>query len=364
MFMMPLHPPGRPPSHTLAEDREAVLLADRLGYAEALVGEHVTDLAENITSCLMFLASLAHETKDIVLGSGTINMPNAHPAAIAAQVAMLDHMLKGRFLMGISPGGLMSDAEVFGNLQKDRGAIFLESINMVLDIWAKDAPYDLHGQFFSASTRSTSILEIGQGAILKPYQKPHPPIVVTAVAPHSKGVVEAAKRGWTPLSANFLLPEWVATHWPKYQEGCAAAGRTASGRDWRVAKSIFVADDERTAKDYGHGPKGPYHFYFKQLIRKLVGAGGRGNLFKLDPAEPDASITADAMTPRLVIAGTVQSVVDQLLAFRAKVGPFGTLYYACHDWVDPALGRRSMQLMAEQVLPRLNAALKESATQT
>jgi alkanesulfonate monooxygenase SsuD/methylene tetrahydromethanopterin reductase-like flavin-dependent oxidoreductase (luciferase family) len=358
-FMMPLHPPGRRPSETLQEDREAILLADRLGYCEALVGEHVTDLAENVTSCLMFLASLAHETKQIVLGSGTINMPNSHPAAIAAQVAMLDHMLKGRFLMGISPGGLMSDAEVFGNFGKDRNAMFLESINMVLDIWAKDAPYELQGSFFSVSTKRTMIPEIGQGTILKPYQKPHPPIVVTAVAPHSKGVTEAAKRGWAPISANFLLPEWVASHWPKYKEGCLSINKTPQGTEWRVAKSIFVADDERTAREYGHGPKGPYYFYFKQLIRKLVGAGGRGNLFKLDPNEPDASITADTVTPKLVIAGTVQSVVDQILAFREKVGPFGTLYYPCHDWVDPALARRSMQLMAEEVMPRVNAALKE-----
>jgi alkanesulfonate monooxygenase SsuD/methylene tetrahydromethanopterin reductase-like flavin-dependent oxidoreductase (luciferase family) len=358
--MMPLHPPARQPHETLAEDREAILLADRLGYCEALVGEHVTDLAENVTSCLMFLASLAHETKTIVLGSGTINMPNSHPAAIAAQVAMLDHMLKGRFIMGISPGGLMSDAEVFGNYKKDRNAIFLESINMVLDIWKANGPYNLSGQFFSVTTANTMIPEIGQGTIIKPYQKPHPPIVVTAVAPHSKGVTEAAKRGWAPISANFLLPEWVASHWPRYQEGCIAVGKKPEGSDWRVAKSIFVADDEQTARRYGHGPQGPYHFYFKQLIRKLVGAGNRGNLFKLDQSEPDASITADTVTPKLVIAGTVNSVVDQVLAFREKVGPFGTLYYPCHDWVDPALAKRSMQLMAEQVMPKVNAALKEA----
>jgi alkanesulfonate monooxygenase SsuD/methylene tetrahydromethanopterin reductase-like flavin-dependent oxidoreductase (luciferase family) len=358
-FMMPLHPPAREPWQTYNEDREAIILADKLGYAEALVGEHVTDLAENVTSCLMFLASLVHETKSIVLGSGTVNMPNSHPAAIAAQVAMLDHMLKGRFIFGISPGGLMSDAEVFGNFKKDRNAIFLESINMVLDIWQKDAPYNLSGQFFNVTTENTKILEIGQGRIIKPYQKPHPPIVVTAVAPHSKGVTEAAKRGWAPISANFLLPEWVASHWPKYQEGCVAAGKTASGKEWRVAKSIFVADNEKTAKEYGHGANGPYHFYFKQLIRKLVGAGNRGNLFKLDQSEPDSAITADSMTPKLVIAGTVDSVVDQILAFREKVGPFGTLYYPCHDWVDPALAKKSMQLMAEQVMPKVNKALKE-----
>ncbi|MGH8740411.1 MAG: LLM class flavin-dependent oxidoreductase, partial [Burkholderiales bacterium] len=194
---------------------------------------------------------------------------------------------------------------------------------------------------------------------LKPYQKPHPPIVVTAVAPHSKGVTEAAKRGWTPISANFLLPEWVASHWPKYKEGCLSINKEPKPGDWRIAKSIFVADDEATAKRYGHGAQGPYHFYFKQLIRKLVGLGGRGNLFKLDQNEPDAAITADTMTPRLVIAGTVNSVVDQLLAFREKVGPFGTLYYPCHDWVDEKLGKRSMELMAEQVMPRVNASLKE-----
>jgi alkanesulfonate monooxygenase SsuD/methylene tetrahydromethanopterin reductase-like flavin-dependent oxidoreductase (luciferase family) len=358
-FMMPLHPSTRAPWRTYEEDREAILLADQLGYKEALVGEHVTDLAENVTSCCMFLASLAHDTKQIVLGTGTVNMPNSHPAAIAAQVAMLDHLLKGRFIFGISPGGLMSDAEVFGNYKKDRNAIFLESINMVLEIWKGEAPYNLQGQFFHVTTQNTQIPEIGQGTIIKPYQKPHPPIVVTAVAPHSKGVTEAAKRGWTPISANFLLPEWVKSHWPRYVEGCEALGKKAHGKDWRVAKSIFVADDERTAKEYGHGSKGPYHFYFKQLIRKLVGLGGRGNLFKLDQNEPDSSITADTMTPRLVIAGTVHSVVEQLLAFREKVGPFGTLYYPCHDWVDPKLAKRSMELMVDQVMPKVNAALKE-----
>lgn len=358
-FMMPLHPPGRQPWQTYAEDREAILLADKLGYSEALVGEHVTDLAENVTSCLMFLASLVHDTKNIVLGSGTVNMPNSHPAAIAAQVAMLDHLLKGRFIFGISPGGLMSDAEVFGNYKKDRNAIFLESINMVLDIWKGSSPYDLTGQFFNVTTANTSIPEIGQGAIIKPYQMPHPPIVVTAVAPHSKGVTEAAKRGWTPISANFLLPEWVASHWPKYEEGCLSINKKPRGEDWRVAKSIFVSDDDKVARRYGHGSEGPYHFYFKQLIRKLVGAGGRANLFKLDQSEPDASITADTMTPKLVIAGTVNSVVEQIVAFREKVGPFGTLYYPCHDWVDPKLAKRSMELMAEQVMPKVNAALKE-----
>jgi alkanesulfonate monooxygenase SsuD/methylene tetrahydromethanopterin reductase-like flavin-dependent oxidoreductase (luciferase family) len=88
----------------------------------------------------MFLSSLAFDTKQIKLGSGTINMPNTHPAAVAANVAMIDHLLQGRFIMGISPGGLASDAEVFGNFGKDRLEMFVEAIDMVLAIWKGSAP--------------------------------------------------------------------------------------------------------------------------------------------------------------------------------------------------------------------------------
>ena len=167
-FMMPLHPPKRQPHETYVEDREAILLADKLGYKEALVGEHVTDLAENVTSCCMFLASLANETKSIVLGTGTVNMPNTHPAAVAAQIAMLDHMLDGRLNFGISPGGLMSDAEVFGNLDADRTAMFQEAIDLVLKIWASEPPYDFQGQFWTVSTARTMMTEIGQGFVARP----------------------------------------------------------------------------------------------------------------------------------------------------------------------------------------------------
>jgi len=109
-FTMPIHPLGKDWRQTLKEDREAFLLADELGFTEAYVGEHVTDKAENITSCIAFIAWIAAATKQIKLGTGTINMPNSHPASIAASMAMLDHMLDGRLIFGISPGGLLSDA--------------------------------------------------------------------------------------------------------------------------------------------------------------------------------------------------------------------------------------------------------------
>lgn len=360
MFMMPLHPHTRSLAETLEEDTQAVILADELGFSEAFVGEHITDAAETITSSTMFLAHLASQTKSITLGTGTVNLPNTHPATVAAEVAMLDHLLKGRLIFGISPGGLMSDAEVFGNLDKDRNEMFVESINMVLDIWQKEPPYDLVGKHWSVSTARTMIPEIGQGFIAKPLQRPHPPIVGTAVAPFSKGVTEMAKRGWTPISANFLLPKWVASHWPKYVEGRTAVGATASPADWRVAKNIFVADDEKTARQYGHGHDGPYAFYFRQLMNKMI-KGGRSNLFKADPNMPDADLTLDYVLDNLVIAGTVDQVVEQLYSFREQIGDFGTLLYACQDWQNPELGKRSMELMAKEVMPKLNQRIADEA---
>lgn len=359
-FTMPIHPVDKDWRQCLREDREAFILADELGFREAYCGEHTTDLAENITSCTMFLASLADSIKTMRLGTGTVNLPNSHPAAVAGNVAMLDHLLDGRFNFGISPGGLLSDAEVFGNLDNDRGKMFLEGINTILKIWESDAPYDIEGDFWKISTARTLITELGQGTIPRPLQKPHPPIVVTAVAPFSKGVTEAAARGWDPISANFLLPKWTASHWPKYVEGCERMGRPADPDNWRVARSIFVADDLDVAREYALGPDSPYRFYYSQLFTKLK-LGGRINLFKPDQDMDDDAITLEFVLDQLITWGTPDKVADELLAFHETVGDFGTLLYPGKDWADVKLARRSMVLMAEQVLPKVNQAIAGKA---
>jgi len=355
-FTMPIHPVDKDWRVSLREDREAFILADELGYVEGYVGEHVTDKAENITSCITFIATLIEATKRIKLGTGTVNLPNTHPATVASSIAMLDHLLDGRFIFGISPGGLLSDAEAFGNLDANRNEMFLEAINQVLAIWATDPPYNIKGKYWTISTARTLMEDIGQGIIAKPLQKPHPPIVVTAVAPFSKGVTEAAARGWDPISANFLMPVWVKSHWPKYVEGCQKGGRPADPANWRVAKSIFVADDDKTARAYATAAKSPYRQYYGSLVTKLL-KNGRAELFKTQRDMPDEAVTLDFVTDKLVIWGSPGKVVDELLAFREEVGDFGTLLYAGKDWLDRDLGRRSMILLAEKVLPALNAAI-------
>ena len=124
---------------------------------------------------------------------------------------MFDHLAKGRFIIGVSPGNLRTDAEAIGNLDEDRNKLFEEAIDVILEIWTRDPPYDidLPNNRFKVSTAKTARLEIGLGHLAKPYQKPSPEIVGTVVAPFSKGVIAMGKRDFHPLSANFLLPKWV-----------------------------------------------------------------------------------------------------------------------------------------------------------
>jgi len=362
LFMMPLHPLHRDPAVTLQEDRDTIILADRLGYHDAFVGEHLTDQAENVTNSFIFLATLIEATKTIKLATGTSNLSQSHPVLIAAHAAMFDHLAQGRFIFGVSPGALLSDAEALGIVNEDRNKMFAEAIDVILQIWERDPPYeiDLPGNRFKVTTAKTHVAEIGKGVMYKPYQKPRPEIVGTVVAPFSKGVIAMGERDFHPLSANFLLPHWVPSHWANYAEGKRRAGQTADPADWRVARTIFVADDDKVAEHYGKSDvNSPYRFYWRQLRIKLT-IPKRHIVFKTHEAQDDAELTDDYVVDRLVICGTVNKVVDEILKFREQVGDFGELVYAGMDWVDAKLAQRSMELMATEVMPRVNAAIASS----
>ncbi len=362
-FTMPVHPMGRDWSQTLREDREAIILADKLGFYDAFVGEHLTDACENVTNSTIFLATLIHDTKTIKLATGTTNLAQMHPVVIAVNAAMFDHLAQGRFIIGVSPGALTSDCEAIGILDEDRNKIFAEAVDVILAIWERNPPYDINfpDNRFKVGFGRTAALELGVGILAKPFQKPRPEIVGTVVAPFSPGVVLMGKRDFHPLSANFLLAKHLKSHWTNYVKGRAEAGAKAEVADWRVARTIFVADDEATALRYGReDANSPYRFYFEQMRAKMK-RGNRLYVFKSHKEQPDEEITHDFVMNHCVFHGTVSKVVDQILAMREETGDFGELVYAGMDWVDPALAKRSMQLMAEQVMPRVNAAIGKAA---
>ena len=73
-FTMPVHPQERNPTETLQEDREAIILADRLGFYDAYVGEHLTEKTENVVSSMLFLATLI-SVSGFFAGVGTTLLP-------------------------------------------------------------------------------------------------------------------------------------------------------------------------------------------------------------------------------------------------------------------------------------------------
>ena len=363
-FTMPMHPLERSPTDTLREDREAIILADKLGFYDAFVGEHLTERSENITNSLLFLATLISDTKNIKLATGTTNLSQQHPVIIASNSAMFDHLSKGRFILGISAGALKCDAEALGHLEMDRNKLFAECIDVILAIWERESPYDIDfpDNRFKVTTKTTRELDIGRGHLYKPYQQPRPEIVGTVVAPFSKGVIAMGERDFHPLSANFLLAKWLPSHWQNYCEGKKKAGQVADPADWRVARSIFVADDDKVARRYGRDdPNSPYRFYWKMLGIKMQ-RSKRIGAFKSFREQPDAEITEDYILDNLSIQGSVNKVVDEILKLHEETGDFGELVYAGMDWTDPALSKRSMELMATEVMPRVNQALGNKAT--
>jgi alkanesulfonate monooxygenase SsuD/methylene tetrahydromethanopterin reductase-like flavin-dependent oxidoreductase (luciferase family) len=360
-FIMPVHPLARNYAETLCEDRDAFILADRLGYSEGYCGEHLTDLAENIPNSMTFCASLAGFTSTIKLGTAVANLPFSHPLLVATQAALVDNLLQGRFLLGIGAGILPSDAEALELLSADRGAMFVEAIDHVLALWAGEPPYDLRGKYWNISTTKTVWPEIGIGGIVKPYQKPHPPILGTSSDPNSKGLVALGRRGWWPISSHFLHAGHLPSQWTNYAQGCAEGGHKADRGNWRVARSIFVADDDNTARAYAGGDaKSPYRFYMSQLTAKLR-RGKKLGCFKMRPEMTDDEVTFDYILDNLIICGGVNRVVDGILELHDKIGGFGTLLYCGMDWADAALAKRSMELMAEKVMPAVNAAIGNRA---
>lgn len=350
-FAMPLHPPTRNWKSVLEENREAVIRADRLGYSEAWIGEHITTTSEPITSPLLFLASVIPETKTIRLGTAVVNLPHHHPAHLAAQVGMFDQLSGGRCMLGIGPGGMASDAELFHSDPDTRSEMMLESVDMMTAVWTQDPPYDLKGKYWDCSVKDFVIPEYGVGTIGKPMQKPHPPIALALRSPQSAGTVLCAERGWIPISGNFIPTSFVKMHWDAYALAREKAGLAADRGIWRVARSILVTDEDREAQDYVADPDGGLSYYFRYL-RTLA-------MMRTTPGSPDDAVREQVETQvnealeDQIIVGSPKSVLDQLIAFRDETSHFGTLLATGHDWDKPDMWRHSMSLLAEDVMPKL-----------
>jgi len=325
LFMMPLHDPDRDYTEMLIQDREAIILANNLGYAEAWVGEHYSCSSEPVANSLQFMATLIHSTKNIKFATGVLNLPHHHPAALAGDIAQFDHLSKGRFIMGVGPGGLISDMELFGSTEKNRAEMTVDSIKIMHKIWASDAPYNISGKYWDVIIEKSIVPTLGFGPMLKPYQKPYPSLAISCMSPSSSTARQAGERGWELVSANFIPASIAKSHWEQYEIGCDIVGVKADRNKWRIARSILVTESDQEAADYLANPNSTYGWYYDYIIEDMQCF----NMLKvLKPSQdiPDSEVTRENCLDWMVISGSPETVLDKLVAFVDYLGgPFGNL---------------------------------------
>ena len=353
MFMQPVHDPARDFSEVLEQDRQTVILADQLGFTECYIGEHISATVEPITAPLVFMATLLECTQHIKFGTGVFCLPQQHPAMVASQAALFDHLSKGRFIMGIGTGSLSSDVELFDiGGTTDRGAMVRESIDHILAIWSEDTPIERHGKYWDISVTDMSRASYGVGKFVKPLQQPHPPIAISIMSPNSSSALMAGQRDWIPISgASFLQPRYTASHWQMYAQGCEEHGRVADTDVWRISRSLVVAPSDAEAEAYILKPDGSISFWFRYLLASLRARGLTKFVAPDGHPNPD-EVTWQEAALDMVTWGSPDTVVEKLVALREVTGPFGVLTMLAHEWDDETFCRRSMQLLAQDVMPK------------
>ncbi len=354
MFIMPFHNPAKPLAQCHDEDLELVVLAEELGFSEFWVGEHHTMKYETVVMPEIFIARALGETKRIRLGPAPVCLNQHHPAHVAARLAFLDHLSHGRLNLALGIGSVTADHELYGLDPKDAGLMMDEAMEIILRLWSSDPPYEIQGKFWNISLKKYVDEEVGIGYIPRPLQQPHPPVAVPAVTGTSFCAQIAARRGFSPFASPLMAANVVGQMFQTYERAAHEAGRQPDRSNYRVARSIFLADTTREARALARkNSVGQCHEYIGGLLSKGLGR----KILKRDPNMPDSECNLDYMMDEQIIAGDVDEVLRRLLQVREETGDFGRLVAMSYDWDDKPSWIRSTELFARELMPALNKAV-------
>ena len=351
LFMMPLHPPGRVHAETYEEDLELIAYADKLGYAEAWIGEHFLLPWENMPSPDLFIARALGETDQITFGTGVVLLHFHNPVHVAHRIAMLDHLARGRLYFGIGASGTASDEELFG-IDTSVGSLgerMRESVDLIVRLW-EEGPFDYQGRFFNLR-RPEDRSYMNVDFHMRPYQKPHPPIAVAGASARSESLELAGEKGWLPLSGGLVHSTALTESWGSVKRGAERTGAKTSRGDWRIAREVHVAEKSDKARE--DALNGPFTRDFVDYRLASYKRGPRGlGTFKLDPEMPDEAITPEYMLENFWIVGDPDECADKIRKLYNDSGGFGTLLIQTTDWGrDTGKAHRSLELLAKEVLP-------------
>src|ERR1044071_8806009 len=183
VFMGPFHRVGENPTLAIDRDLELIQWLDYLGFDEAWIGEHHSAGWEIIASPEIFIMAAAERTKNIKLGTGVISLPYHNPLMVANRMVLLDHLTRGRIMLGVGPGALVTDALMLGIEPNDQRPRMEESMDVIMRLMTDPTPLTYRADWFELNE---AILQ------LRPFSEPHPPVAVASMQTPA-GVLLAGK---------------------------------------------------------------------------------------------------------------------------------------------------------------------------
>ena len=337
IFLAPFHRVGDNPTLAMSRDMELISWLDNLGYDEAWIGEHHSAGWETIADPALIIAAAAERTKHIRLGSGVTSLPYHHPYLIAQRWVQLDHMTRGRAMLGCGPGALVSDAYMMGIEAETQRRRMDESLGAIVALLEGKAPV----------TMKTDWFELREARLhLRPWTKGGFPIAVASVTTPA-GAQAAGKYGVGMLSIGAGLPggpSKLADSWKMVETEAAKHGRTANRDDWRLVVNMHCAEDDETAmRDVRVGERLETQTYFSETL-------GRPPMRSENPLQ-------EGLAAASTLVGSPETIVDgihRLLAYTG--GGAGAVLFRAHDWANREATLRSYELFARWVMPRFQGS--------
>jgi limonene 1,2-monooxygenase len=338
IFLAPFHRVGENPTLAMNRDIELLEWLDHLGYDEAWIGEHHSAGWELIADPGLIIAAAAERTKHIKLGSGVTSLPYHHPLMVAQRFVQLDHMTRGRAMLGCGPGALTSDAYMLGIEPSTQRPRMLEALEAITRLLACQEPV----------TMKTDWFELREARLhLAPYSDPCFDIAVAStITPF--GMIAAGTHGLGVLSIGAGLPggpEALANQWKIAEDTAAKHGKTMNRKKWRVVVNAHVAeDDEQALAEVKHGERLETVTYFEDTLGRPPGRAD-------DPLRDGVKMgTTLVGSPETVAKG-----IDRLLGYSQ--GGFGGILFRAHEWANREQTLRSYELFARHVMPRFQFSL-------
>jgi limonene 1,2-monooxygenase len=334
-FLAPFHPAGENPTLALQRDLELVEHLDRLGYDEAWIGEHHSAGTEIIASPEIFIAAAAERTKYIKLGTGVTSIAYHNPLWVAERMVLLDHLTRGRAMLGCGPGSLPTDSMMLGLNPTDTRELLEVDLDIIMRL--------LRGETVTEQTKTHNL--VNARLHLRPYTQPRFEVAVAAVASPT-GPRMAGQHGIGLLSIGATLTkegfDALAHHWNVVQERAEHFGQTVSRRDWRLVGLMHVAETrEQAYADVQHGIETWFRYFQKTAAFPQMAVEG-GDAKEMIDFINEAGVGA---------IGTVEDARAQVQRLWDQSGGFGCMLLLGHEWANPEATRRSWELIAQHVVP-------------